>query len=134
MTGNQADLHHDIDAAVALDTQAITTNTTTVGNIIDMKGKLALDFAILAGTLTDGLYTAVIEEGDDSGLSDAAVVPAERLLGSLPAIALADDDTVSRVGFIKLKRFVRLSLVSSAVTTGGTLGAIAVVNPDLTVS
>lgn len=133
MHGNQADLHHDIDAAVALNTQAITSDTTTVGVIIDMKGKLAVDFAILAGTMTDGTYTAKLEEGDAANLSDAADVPAARLLGSLPVILAAEDNTVQRVGFFKLKRFVRLSLVSTGTTSGGTLGAIVVVNPDLTV-
>ena len=127
-------MHHSIDAAVALNTQAITSDTTTVGNIIDMKGKLAVDFAILAGTMTDGTYTAKIEEGDAANLSDAADVPASRLLGALPAIVAADDDSVERVGFIKNKRFIRLSLVSTGTTSGGTLGALAIVNPDLTVS
>lgn len=134
MNGNQADLHHSIDAAVALDTQAITTDTTTVGNIIDMKGKLAIDFVILSGTLTDGTYTAVLEEGDESNLSDAANVPAARLLGTLPVFVAADDNEVRRVGFFKSKRFVRLSLVSTGTSTGGTIGAVVVINPDLTVS
>lgn len=141
MHGNQADLHHDIDAVVAFDTQLIASDITTVGNIIDMKGKLAIDFAILSGVLTDGDYTVILEEGDDSGLSDAANIPAARLLGgqgpagvALPKFELTDDDTIFRVGFFKLKRFVRLSLLSDNTTTGGTLGAIAVVNPDLTLT
>lgn len=139
MSGNQADLHHDIDAEVALDTQAITTDTTTVGNIIDLKGKLAIDFAITSGTLTDGDYTVLLEEGDAANLSDAAAIPAARLLGTqgpagvaLPKFELTDDDTIFRVGFFKLKRFARLSLVSANTTSGGTLGALAIVNPDLT--
>lgn len=137
--GNQADLHHDIDAEVALDTQLIATDTTTVGNIIDMKGKLAIDFAITSGILTDGDYTVILEEGDDSGLSDAAVIPTDHLLGAqgpagvaLPKFELTDDDTVFRVGFFKNKRFARLSLLSDNTTVGGTLGALAIVNPDLT--
>jgi len=131
MNGTSADLHHQIAAEVALDVQAITTDTTTEGNIIDLNGKLAVDFSIVAGTLTDGTYTALLEDGDEANLGDAAPIPAERILGgALPALSVSD--SVERIGFFKLKRFVRLSLVSTGTATGGTIGALAIVNPDLT--
>ena len=132
MRGNEADLHNVITAENALDIAAITTDTTTLGDIIDMKDKLALDFLVQSGTLTDGAYVVKLEDGDDSGLGDAADIPAANLLGALPAFALSEDNVVKRVGFFKRKRFVRLSIVSTATSTGGTLGAIAVVNPALT--
>lgn len=123
----QRDNHHNVKASSALDTQAITSDTTTAGNIIDTKGFESLEFVIQAGTLTDGAYAVLIEEGDDSGLSDAAPVADADLLGTelLAGFAATDDDKVSRIGYLGSKRFARLSLVSTGTTTGGTLGAIA---------
>lgn len=128
------DLHNNIDAENALDSQTIGSNTTTVGNIIDTRGFGGLEFLIQSGTLTDGDYVPLIEEGDDPGLSDAAEIPAASYLNGKPdaTFALADDDLVKRIG-VKLgtKRYIRLSLVSTNVTTGGVFSAAAVKgNPD----
>lgn len=114
------DLHSNIQTALALAVQAITTDTTTAGAIIDTAGFESLEYTVTSGTLTDGAYAFKLEEGDDSGLSDAADVPAAEILGSLTGFALADDDTVKRVGSIGKKRYQRLSIVSTATTTGGT--------------
>lgn len=122
------DLHHQINTAVALDNQAITTDTTTVGNIIDTLNYNGLEFVIQSATLTDGAYTPKIEDGDDSGLSDAADVSTTYLLGTIAeaTFALTDDDTSKRIGYVGKKRYVRLSLVSASTSTGGTLGAVAI--------
>lgn len=114
------DLHNNVAAVLALAVQDITTNTTTVGAIIDTAGFESLEFAITSGTITDGAYALLLEEGDDPGLSDAAAVPADNVLGSLVGFVAADDDTVKRVGSIGKKRFHRLSVVSTGTTTGGT--------------
>lgn len=116
----EQDLHHNVKSVLALAVQAITTNTTTVGAIIDTAGFESIEFSILSGTITDGAYALKLEEGDDSGLSDAAIVPADETLGALTGFVAADDDTVKRVGSIGKKRYQRLSIVSTGVTTGGT--------------
>jgi len=114
------DLHSNIKSALALAVQNIITDTTTVGAIIDTAGFESLDFQVLSGTLTDGAYAFKLEEGDDSGLSDAADVPAADILGSLTGFVAADDDTVKRIGSIGKKRYQRLSIVSTGTTAGGT--------------
>lgn len=121
------DLHNNIKPEVALDITAISTDTTTAGNIIDLQGFGSVEFVILSGTLTDGTYTPLIQEGDDSGLSDAAAVADASLLGTEAAAAFAatDDDTVKRIGYIGNKRYVRLSIVSASTSSGGTLSAIS---------
>lgn len=119
------DLTSAISPDVAMTTQAITTDTTTVGAIIDSKGFESLDFSVLSGTLTDGDYVALLEDGEDSSLSDAATVATDFIIGTLPVFALSDDDTVKHVGYVGKKRYVRLSLVSTNVTTGGTLSSVA---------
>ena len=114
------DLHSNVKGVLALAVQNIISDTTTVGAIIDTQGFESLEYLITSGTVTDGVYTFLLEEGDDSGLSDAAAVPAANLLGSLTGFILTDDDTVKRVGTNGKKRYQRLSIVSTGTTSGGT--------------
>ena len=124
------DLHSNIKDETALNTAAISTNTTTVGAIIDTLGYESLEFIAQSGTITDGAYALLLEQGDDSGLSDVAAVPADEVLGALTGFVATDDNETVRVGSIGKKRYQRLSLVSTGVTTGGTFSAVAVLgNP-----
>ena len=126
------DLHSNVKQEVALNAQDITTDTTTVGNIIDTRGFESLEFIIQSGTITDGDYTLVLTQGDDSGLSDAAVVPSDEVLGVLTGFVAADDNTAKRVGSIGKKRFQLLSILSDNTATGATkFSAVAVLgNPQ----
>lgn len=122
------DLHHNLNLTTALNTAAIGSNTTTNGAIIDTKGFSSLEFAIKSGTLTDGTYTPALTEGDASDLSDGTAVAAGDLLGTIAGATFAatDDNKVKKIGYTGGKRYVRLSLVTTGVTTGGTIGAIAI--------
>jgi len=117
---SEYDLHSNVKGVLALAVQDITTDTTTVGAIIDTLGFESLEYFVTSGTITDGTYAFKLEEGEDSGLSDAADVAAADILGSLTGFVAADDDEVKRVGSIGKKRFQRLSLVSASTSTGGT--------------
>lgn len=119
------DLHNEATSRVGLVIGAITTNTTTSGAIIDTAHYESLEFYILSGALTDGTYTAQIWHGNDSGLSDAVQLTGEEVLGSA-VFALTDDNATKRIGYVGKKRYVQLRILSAAVTTGGTLGAVAV--------
>ena len=119
------DLHNEATGRVGLATSAITTNTNTDGAIIDTAGYESLEYYIQSATLTDGTYTVQLFHGNDSGLSDATQVTGELILGSA-AFALTEDNTVKRVGYIGKKRYVRIRIVSTVVTTGGTISAVAV--------
>jgi hypothetical protein len=116
----EKDIHSNVKTLIALDVGTISSDTTTVGNIIDTAGFEGLEFSIQSGTITDGAYALLLEEGDDSGLSDAAAVPSDNTLGVLTGFAAANDDSVLRVGSIGKKRYQRLSVVSTGTTTGGT--------------
>lgn len=123
------DMKNNIKVSNALNIQAISTNATTAGAIIDTKGYDSLTFVFQTGTITDGDYTLLIHEGDNSALSDAAAVADADLLGTEAAasfVADTDDNKVSKIGYRGNKRYVRLSVVSTNVTTGGTVGAVAV--------
>jgi hypothetical protein len=120
---------YDISSSIAYDsafnTAAIATDTTTNGEIIDTLGYQSLDFAVLSGTLTDGAYTITLEDGDAANLSDASTVASTSLVGSLPAFADTEDNTVKHVGYVGKKRYVRLSIVSTSTSSGGTFSAVA---------
>lgn len=120
------DIHNSITGRNALDIQAIATDTTTNGEIIDTQGFESIDFHFLSGTITDGAYALVIQDGDESDLSDAANVDSELVLGDLTGFVAADDNTVIRVGTVSKKRYVRASIVSTSTTSGGTFGCVAV--------
>ncbi len=115
------DLHNHIKPLVAFNSATISSSTTTAGNIIDTKGYGAVEFLLSCGTRTDGTYTPLIEEGDDSGLSDAAAVDDANLFGTEALAAMSATNAIKKVGYrVGKYRYVRLSMVSSGVTTGCT--------------
>lgn len=114
------DLHSNVKQVVALDSQDITTSTTTVGNVIDTAGFESLEYLVQSGTITDGAYAFLLEEDDVIGFSSSSVVPADETLGVLTGFTDADDDSALRVGSIGKKQFQRLSIVSSGTSSGGT--------------
>ena len=133
MATMRKDLHHHIKPLRSLSATAISSNTTTAGQIIDTKNFGALEFLIQSSSRTDGTYAPILHEGDDPSLSDATVVDASNLLGTIADATISAANTIKKIGYlVGVKRYVRLSLVSTLVTTGATLSAIAVqANPDL---
>ena len=119
----------------ALESQDIATNTTTTGAIIDTADyDNGIYFAVGVSDFNDGVYTLKIEDGDDSGLSDAADIPAAQLVyGSLPApaAAIAEGAALPKEGIFGNKRYVRVSIVSTGTTLGATVEVLAVVNPEI---
>ena len=111
------DIHHDSKALIGLANAAIVSNTDTSGAIIDRAGFMALEFLLQMGTITDGAYAVKLEHGDLANLSDAADVDAAEQLGDAD-FAVADDDSANRIGYIGKKRYVRLVITSTGVTTG----------------
>jgi hypothetical protein len=122
---NVFDLHHQIERRVALIIGQITTDTTTLGIIIDTAGFTALEFIILIGFVTDGNYAVGLQHGDDAGLSDAVAVPSDEILGNADFDEF-DDNKTRRIGYLGKKRYVRLSIVSTGIALfeSATLGAM----------
>lgn len=112
------DLKNDIKTLVGLDIAAIASDTTTVGNIIDTLGFESVTLIQALGAYTDGNYTLLIEDGDDAGLSDAAAVADDFLIGTEASTVLSAANGISRIGYAGKKRYVRASIVSDTVTTG----------------
>lgn len=126
------DIHSTGDFAIALDIAAITTNTTTVGNVIDTKDFDAIEFALATGVITDGEYDMIVEHADNVGMTGAEVVPAADLLGV--STQLTASDLLTRIGYIggtlangtyAKRQFLQVSIVSADTSTGGTMGVLA---------
>lgn len=120
----QRDLHNNMDERVALATQLINTDTTTAGVIIDTAGYESLELIMQAGVVTAGDVTLIMQDGDDSGLSDAATVASDSRLGSLVTL---DATGITRVGYVGKKRYVRISAVSDN-SANLTVGVAAVLS------
>ena len=122
------ELYSTTAPVVALNTSAISSDTTTNGVIIDTAGYESILFVIQSGTLADGTYTPLIQEGNDSGLSDAASVADGDLTNTEASVAFAatDDNAVKSIAYVGDKRYVRLNIVSASTSSGGTLSAVGV--------
>jgi len=123
----QFDLHNRVLGTGALNIQTISSDTTTAGIIIDTFGYESVEFEIHSAAITTGIFTPYMEHGDDSGLSDAAEVPADFRKGLYAdaTFGIADDDAVKQIGYVGKKRYVRLSIVTTS-SGNGVIGAIAI--------
>lgn len=119
------DFHNKIAAVNALSEATIATNTTTDGVTVDLQGWDAAEFIVRSGAWTDGAYAFSIKESDASG-SGFAAAPASSVLGAGQSIGAAN--TLAKLGYIGTKRYIRLSVVSTATTSGASLSAVAVLD------
>lgn len=109
------DLHNNIDVKRGSSpVAAITDNTATVSQIVDTKGFEAVEYVILTGSLSDAdaTFTVLVEDGDAANLSDASAVPDAQLLGleTQASFTFASDDKVFKIGYIGIKRYVRVTI------------------------
>ena len=111
----------------AFDVQTINTDATTNGDIIDTQGYDSILLAIQAGTITLGTLTPIVQEGDESNLSDASAVADADLnpTEALTTFAVTDDNVVKRIAYTGNKRYIRLQLVSAA-SANAVVGAQAI--------
>lgn len=95
-------------------------NTAQVGQIIDHQGFDRAAYLILLGSIADAdaTFTVLLEEGDQSNLSDAAAVADADMVsqtsGTAPETAAGfqfdDDNEVRKVAYIGSKRYTRLTI------------------------
>lgn len=90
-----------------------TSNIT--GLEVDMLGYESVTFFVFTGTVTDGTWTAQLQDSDESGGGFVNVVEPFRV-GDLPVYTAANDGDVFRVGYVGNKRYVTLNILLS--TTG----------------
>ena len=116
------DNHSDIVAKPAITPRAIAANTLiNTGTIFDCQDFKSLELILSFGTITDGTYTPILTVGNLSNLADGAPAPAADLLGTLALATFAlaaDSNKTKRFGYKGEKRYARLDLQPSGVTTG----------------
>ncbi len=115
---------------LALNSQSIVTSTTTVGNVIDTADyNGGVNFTASLGVRTDGVFTPLVEESDVSGsgytaVDDIYLVKNDPASDVAPeaqvAAALIGSNTIAKIGYVGYKRYVRISIVSTVVTSGST--------------
>lgn len=108
------DLHNQIKCSLAEPpVAAVTDNTAFVSTILDTAGFSSAEFVGILGTITDAdaTFTVLVEDGNDSGLSDAAAVDDLHLLGvEAMGLDFADDNKVFKIGYVGPKRYVRVTV------------------------
>jgi hypothetical protein len=108
----------------ALNIGLINSNTTTIGNSIDLVGFEACTFVVELGARSDGTFLPIIQDSDDN-VSFTDVID-QFLIGTEAEAQINTANTIKTIGYVGKKRYVKLSLVSTSVTTGATASATAI--------
>ncbi len=120
-------LHSNVKYSTAFAPLSQSDNTPMVSEIIDTRGFDSLEFIILAGIMADAdvTHTILVEDGDDSSLSDNAAVIDDQLLGTevLASFSFDDDGEIRKIGYIGAKRYVRMT-ITPAGNTGAEVVAV----------
>lgn len=112
-------MKNNIDAVTSLSPAARTATENGVG--VDLQGFDAATVVIQVGTITDGTHTLKIQESDDN--STFTDVDAADLIGTLSNLA---SDTNQRIGYIGIKKYIRVVSTVAGTTSGGIYGALVI--------
>lgn len=124
------DLHNSIKCSRGISPAAATTdNTAFVSQIVDTANFGSCEFVFIMGSIADAdvTFTVLVEDGDNSALSDNAAVADDYLLGTEAgtvtsgaqagtgaAPGFADDNKVFKIGYIGPKRYVRVTITPAS--------------------
>jgi hypothetical protein len=132
------DLHNNIKVARSISPLTQTNaDTAIVGQIVDHQGYESAEYIIPYGAITDVTVTfaTLLEEGNDSGLSDAAAAADADLLGTEAGATplFSDDNKTFKLGYKGTKRYTRLTITPTGNDAGAvSVGAVCVLsNPRL---
>ena len=124
------DMHNNIKASRAISPVSVSDNTASVSQIIDRANYPGLEFVILTGSLadSDATFTVLVEDGDNSALSDNAAVADEYLLGteSGASFQFDSDNLTKKIGYIGSKRYVRLTITPANNASAAVIAAVAI--------
>jgi hypothetical protein len=117
------DLHNNIHVVPGIvPIAARTDNTAIVSAIVDTQGFASCEFVLVTGTNTDAdaTFTVLVEDGDNSALSDNAAVSDDELLGTevLASFNYGDDNECRKIGYVGGKRYVRVTVTPAANAAG----------------
>jgi hypothetical protein len=108
----------------ALNITAITSSTTTAGSSIDTKGFESLTLFVELGARTDGTFLPLVQDSDDN--INFVDVADQFLIGTEAEAQINTANTIKTIGYVGKKRYVKLSIVSTAVGGGATVSATGI--------
>ena len=126
------DLKNNLLGAVTIPPQAITSNATTTGTGVDLRGYegalVVLFSGTIAGSSSANIHTPEVQESDSSDTGFTAVANADLIgLESDAVLNGGTDSTVKTIGYIGAKRYIRVVDTTTAFTTaGGVIGALII--------
>ena len=112
-------LHNNVKYSRAISPVATAPTGTTpiVSQILDMANFTQAECIIQLGSLADvdATFAVLVEDGDDSSLSDNAAVADVFLLGLEAGMFLfSSDDDTTKIGYIGPKRYLRVTITPAA--------------------
>jgi len=124
------DLYNNLAIRRAISPVSVADNTAQVSQIIDRQGFDSLVFGIAIGSVADAdaTFTVLVEDGNDSGLSDAAAVADAELNGTEAAAGFQfdSDNQTRKIGYNGIKRYVRLTITPANNASAALLSAVAI--------
>ena len=122
------DLHNSIKCSRAISPVSEAGTTPLVSQILDIANFNAHELVIATGSIADvdATFTVLMEEGDNSALSDAAAVADADLLGTeaLAGFQFDDDNETRKIGYIGSKRYIRATITPVANASAALISAV----------
>ncbi len=123
-------LYHNTKHLNGMTSAAISSNTTThAAAAIDLASSpgdwRTCLFLAVGGTITDGTYTLKVMDSPDN-VTFTDVTATDMVLG--PSSTITATGGTAEIEYAGNKRYVRLSVVSTSVTTGGAISARAILS------
>ncbi|MBP7704193.1 MAG: hypothetical protein KA105_02770 [Caulobacter sp.] len=117
------DLHNNVHTVPLITPVAARTdNTAIVSAIIDTAGYESCELVLVTGANTDAnaTFAVLVEDGDNSALSDNAAVADAQLLGTeaLAGFTYSDDGECRKIGYVGPKRYVRVTVTPTGNDSG----------------
>jgi hypothetical protein len=124
-------LYHTTKHVIGMAATSITTNTSTPASSadVDMSQGGGGDwrsclFLVTGGTITDGTYTLTIHDSADDVTYAAAA--ADAVVG--PSSTITATGGTAEIEYVGNKRYCRLVIVSTSVSSGGSISARALLH------
>jgi hypothetical protein len=122
------DLHNSIKVSRAISPVSVADTTAQVSQILDTANFSANELVIATGSIADAdaTFAVLLEEGDNSALSDAAAVADADLLGTeaLAGFQYDDDNETRKLGYIGSKRYIRATITPTGNASAALLSAV----------
>jgi len=129
------DIHNTMFQETIMVNENIISDTVTLSTIIDTVKFYGHEFLITGNEILDGEYVISIQEGnevDDEAtptvITDGATADSEDILATLSNLTLtvAETGLTTRLGYIGVKRWLRVEITSTLTSSGGTFNVLSV--------